>query len=68
MRYLPTKSEANTETVGDSDDVQPSPHVMTVDIAFEPLNVMKGLSAGTVTFSLYIQFGTRQCCQMWFAF
>lgn len=41
---------------------------MTVDIAFEPLNVMKGLSAGTVTFSLYRQFGTRQCCQMWFAF
>lgn len=41
---------------------------MTVDIAFEPLNVMKGLSAGTVTFSLHKQFGTKQCCQMWLSF
>lgn len=52
VRYLPTKSEANMESVGDSNISPPSPHVIMVVEACVPLNVMKGLSAGTTIFSL----------------
>lgn len=60
MRYLPTKSEAKIETVGDSTEIQASSYVIMVGIALEPLRVMKGLSAGTVTFSLAYNFSSSK--------
>jgi hypothetical protein len=52
VRYRPTKSEASTVSVGDSIMFPPSFHVIIVSEGCVPLNVMKGLSAGTTIFSL----------------
>lgn len=46
------KSEAITDTVGESNMSPPSFHVIMVLLASVPLKVMKGLSAGTAIFSL----------------
>lgn len=52
VRYLATKSEANTDNVGESNIEPPSFHVIIVFEFSVPLKVIKGLSLGTTIFSL----------------